>query len=72
MILLYWLDQPVWLMFGMLVALVLGASPVLWLLANWRAPRPALLRHGIGILAPYFGSVSVLLALLAGFVAGDA
>lgn len=71
MILTYWLDQPVWLMFALLAALVLGASALIWLASNLQATRPAMLKLGTGIVAPYFTAISVLLALLAGFVAND-
>lgn len=72
MILGYWLDQPVWLIFGLLAAIFVAAILALCLLSNLRATRPGMLRLGTGIVAPFFGSVSVLLALLTGFVANDA
>lgn len=71
MILTYWLDQPVWLMFVLLAVLILGASALICVVSTLRATRPAMLRLGTGIVAPYFNAVSVLLALLAGFVASD-
>ncbi|HEX8416573.1 MAG TPA: hypothetical protein VF641_03125, partial [Methylobacterium sp.] len=72
MILGYWLDQPVWLIFGLLAALFAAAVLTLCLLSNLHATRPGMQRLGTGIVAPYFGSISVLLALLTGFVANDA
>lgn len=72
MILGYWLDQPVWLIFGLLSALFAAAIGVICLLTNLSATRPGIQRIGSGIVAPYFGSISVLLALLTGFVANDA
>lgn len=72
MILGLWLDQPVWLMFTLLAVPFLGACAVLSSLTNWRRSRPLMQSFGIGIVAPYFNAISVLLALLTGFVANDA
>lgn len=72
MILAYWLDQPVWLIFALLAALFAAATALFCLAANLRFTRPGMLKLGTGIVAPYFSAVSVLLALLTGFVANDA
>ena len=72
MLLNLWLDQPVWLIVASLSGLFLGAVALLCLLPQVPVLRPRVLRLGSGVVAPYFGSVSVLLALLIGFVANDA
>lgn len=72
MILGMWLDQPVWLMFAILAVPFLGVCGLLWLLTVWRRSRPLMLSLGTGIVAPYFNAISVLLALMTGFVANDA
>ena len=72
MILSLWLDQPVWLMFTLLAVPILGLCAVLWLLTVWRRSRPLMQSCGTGIVAPYFSAISVMLALLTGFVANDA
>lgn len=71
MILGFWLDQPVWLMFGMLAAAFAGAITLIRIVATATPTRTFCLSLG-GVVAPFFGSVSVLLALLTGFVASDA
>ncbi len=72
MILGYWLDQPVWLIFTSLAGIFGSATLVFCLLATLRLTRPLLLRLGTGIVPTYFTAISVLLALLTGFVANDA
>ena len=72
MILAYWLDQPVWLIFTLLSAVFAAATGAICLLSVLRLTRPAMLTLGVGIVAPYFTAISVLLALLTGFVANDA
>lgn len=72
MVLTFWLDQPVWLMFVLLALPFLAVSALLWGLSAWRRSRPLVLSLGTGIVAPYFSAISVLLALLTGFVANDA
>lgn len=72
MILAYWLDQSVWLIFTLLTAVFAVAVGVFCLLSNWRVTRPGMVKLGIGIVGPYFTAISVLLALLIGFVANDA
>lgn len=72
MILGYWLDQPVWLIFASLGGIFGVATLLFCLLTNLRLTRPLLLRVGTGIVPTYFTAISVLLALLTGFVANDA
>lgn len=72
MILDLWLGQPVWLMFLLLAIPFLGACAVLSVLTIWRRSRPLMQSLGTGIVAPYFSAISVMLALLTGFVANDA
>jgi xanthosine utilization system XapX-like protein len=72
MILTAWLDQPVWLIFTLLAAVFALATVLLCLLSNLPPTRPLLHKLGLGIVAPYFNAISVMLALLTGFVANDA
>lgn len=72
MILGFWLEQPVWLMFALLTAGFLGICLVLSLLANLPGTRTVGRVLATGIVPPYIGVVAVLLALLTGFVANDA
>ncbi|WP_430913325.1 DUF4239 domain-containing protein [Methylobacterium sp. sgz302541] len=72
MLLGLWLDLPVWLIFATLAALFLGLVGLICLVSNLRPTRQALLGVSAGVVAPYFSSISVLLALLTGFVANDA
>ena len=72
MLLTLWLDQPLWLIFGLLAALFFGTSLAFCALTRFRRTRPLLLRLGTGMVPTYFAAISVLLALLTGFVANDA
>lgn len=72
MILGLWLDLPVWLIFTSLGGVFAAAVAVLVLLTNLTSTRSAMLRLGTGIVPTYFTAISVLLALLTGFVANDA
>lgn len=72
MILGLWLDQPLWLMFGSVALLFGAASALLCLLSRAAATRPVMLRLGTGLVPTYFTAISVLLALMTGFVANDA
>jgi Protein of unknown function (DUF4239) len=72
MILDYWLDQPVWWMFGLLLASFSAVCATLSLLTNMAWTAPLVRRLGTGIVPPYIATVAVLLALLTGFVANDA
>jgi len=67
-----WLDLPVWLIFTTLGGVFAGATGLLVLLTNLPWTRPAMLRLGTGVVPTYFTAISVLLALLTGFVASDA
>ncbi|GJD56795.1 DUF4239 domain-containing protein [Methylobacterium dankookense] len=72
MILGLWLDQPLWLMFGT-VALLFGAVSALLCALTWAAPtRPLMQWLGTGLVPTYFTAISMLLALMTGFVANDA
>lgn len=72
MILGLWLDLPVWLIFTTLASVFAGATGLLVLLTNLPWTRPLMLRLGTGMVPTYFTAISVLLALLTGFVANDA
>ena len=72
MILGVWLDCPVWLIFTSLGGVFAGAVALLVLLTNLPWTRPGMLRLGTGVVPTYFTAISVLLALLTGFVANDA
>lgn len=72
MILTWWLDQPIWFIFASLAVLYYGASLAFVALTLFRGTRPAMLWLGTGMVPTYFTAVSVLLALLTGFVASDA
>ncbi|MCC0807601.1 DUF4239 domain-containing protein [Methylobacterium sp. W2] len=72
MVLTFWLDQPVWLMFVLLSAVFAVCMGVLSILSTWSATRPGMHKLGVGVVAPYFNAISVMLALLTGFVANDA
>jgi hypothetical protein len=67
-----WLDLPVWLIFASLGGVFAGAVLLLVLLTNLSWTRPGMLRLGTGVVPTYFSAISVLLALLTGFVANDA
>ena len=72
MLLGFWLDQPVWLMFALLSGGFLTVCLILSLITNLPWTRPGTRLLGAGIVPPYIGVVAVLLALLTGFVANDA
>ncbi len=72
MVLTYWLDQPVWLMFVILAAIFAVWIGILSALTVLRTTRPAMVKLGLGVVAPYFSALSVMLALLTSFVANDA
>jgi uncharacterized membrane protein len=72
MILGYWLDRPVWLMFALLAVPFVGLCAMLFLLSVWTRTRMHIQACATGIVAPYFSAISVMLALLTGFVANDA
>jgi len=66
----WWLDQPIWAMFAIL-AVMFSASALLLHLLTYAAPFRSFALSLSGVVAPFFGSLSVLLALLTGFVASD-
>nr|WP_282103704.1 DUF4239 domain-containing protein [Methylobacterium sp. 37f] len=68
----YWLDQPVWLIFTLLAAIFAVCGAVITLLSVSSGTRPGITKLGLGLVAPYFSAISVMLALLTGFVANDA
>lgn len=72
MILTLWLDQPVWLIFAVLAVLFFGATLIFCGLTRLARTRTWLLKLGSGMVPTYFTAISVLLALLTGFVANDA
>lgn len=62
-----WLDQPVWLM----LATLAGFFCLTGLLVRWLISHPFASSLS-GVVAPFFGSVAILFALLTGFLASDA
>ncbi|MBB2963860.1 DUF4239 domain-containing protein [Methylobacterium sp. R2-1] len=72
MILGFWLDQPVWLMFTLLAGVFLAICLLLSLFTNLPWTRAGMRLLATGIVPPYIAVVAVLLALLTGFVANDA
>ena len=72
MLLGLWLDQPIWLMIVILASLFATVSIVLIVLTNVPYTRTHLLNNVGGIVASFFSSIGILLALLTGFVANDA
>lgn len=61
MMLTFWLDRPIWLIFGSLALLVSAWCLILMVLSNTKRTRPVVV-----------GVLSVLLSLLMGFVVNDA
>ncbi|GJD38721.1 MULTISPECIES: DUF4239 domain-containing protein [Methylobacterium] len=72
MMLTFWLDQPIWLIFGTLALLVSAWCLILMLLTNTKRTRPVVVAVATGIARAFVGVLSVLLSLLMGFVANDA
>jgi hypothetical protein len=72
MMLTFWLDQPIWLIFGTLALLVSAWCLILMLLTNTKRTRPVVVAVATGIAPAFVGVLSVLLSLLMGFVANDA
>ena len=66
----FWLNQPIWLLFLILAAAFLVSATLIyaWSFSPWT--RSLALSFG-GVVAPYFTALSVLLALMTGFVASD-
>ncbi len=65
-----WLDLSAPSMFAMLAALYFGIA-LLLTLAVFKSPIKGPLQSLTGIVAPFFGSVALLFALLTGFLAND-
>lgn len=65
-----WLDLPARGVFAALIALY-GATGIIiaWAAFGW--PLSRRVRHLEGVVAPFFGSVGILFALLTGFLASD-
>lgn len=72
MLLGIWLDQPIWLMIGSLASLFAAVCLIIIGLTNITSTRVHLLVNADGIVASFFSSIGILLALLTGFVANDA
>lgn len=72
MMLTFWLDQPIWLIFGVLALLVSAWCLILVVLTNTKRTRPVVMAVATGIAPAFVGVLSVLLSLLMGFVANDA
>lgn len=72
MILGFWLDLPVWMIFCVLSAYLVGLSAAISLVTCLRWSRAWIGRISAGIAPTYIGVIAVLLALLTGFVANDA
>ena len=66
----FWLELPVWAMLLVLVA-VYGATAAAIFWFCHHSPARHWVAHYRGIVVGFFGAVSVLFALLYGFVAGD-
>lgn len=65
-----WLDLPSAGVFGGLILLYgVTGGIVAWL--AWSAPFGERVRRLDGVVAPFFGAVGILFALLTGFLAGD-
>ncbi len=66
----FWLNQPIWLMFLILAAGFLISAALIYGLSFSPWTRSTALSLS-GVVAPYFAALSVLLALMTGFVASD-
>lgn len=72
MLLGLWLDQPMWLMLSLIVLYFGSVSLFMVLISTVPFIRPLSLRIFDGVVPVFFSSISILLALLTGFVANDA
>ncbi|MCJ2082603.1 DUF4239 domain-containing protein [Methylobacterium sp. J-090] len=72
MLLGLWLDQPMWLMVTLITLFFLLVSTVMVAITALPVTRPTFLRVVDGVVPAFFSSISILLALLTGFVANDA
>jgi len=66
----WWLDQPIWAIFAILTGAFTTSGLLLYCL-TYAPPFRSFALSFSGVVAPFFGSLSVLLALLTGFVASD-
>lgn len=66
-----WLDQPVWLIITILAGLFVATTLIIFALSFSRPTQP-FFRTFVGVVAPFFGAISILFGLFAGFVANDA
>ncbi|NNM71883.1 DUF4239 domain-containing protein [Enterovirga aerilata] len=71
MLIEFWLDQPVWLILGGLAGLLAATGLLIFWLAQGRLTQ-SFSASLTGVVAPFFGSVAILFALLTGFLASDA
>jgi hypothetical protein len=65
-----WLDMPTWGIFGSLIGLFAGSAILIHWLCFGEATRARSTAFS-GVVAPFFGSVAVLFALLTGFLANE-
>jgi len=65
-----WLDLPVYLIFSVLTVFY-GLSAVAIYLIQFHSPARPLIMTAAGVVAPYFGAVGVLFALLTGFLGAE-
>lgn len=65
-----WLDLPARGVFAALIALY-GVTAVIIAWVAFGSPLSRRIRHLEGVVAPFFGSVGILFALLTGFLASD-
>ncbi|GJE61756.1 bestrophin-like domain [Methylobacterium trifolii] len=72
MLLGLWLDQPMWLMMVLIALLFLAISLFMVAISMVPFTRPTFLRVVDGVVPAFFSSISIILALLTGFVANDA
>lgn len=66
----FWLNQPIWLMFLILAAGFLGSGALIYAFSFSPWTRSVALSYS-GVVPSYFAVLSVLLALMTGFVASD-
>ena len=65
-----WLELPAAALFALLIAFyALTGALISWLCV--RSPLRATIQTMTGVVAPFFGAISVLFALLTGFLAND-
>lgn len=65
-----WLDLPAFAVFSVLTALyAVTAAAIVWAAFGW--PLSAPMKRFDGVVAPFFGAVAILFALMAGFLGSD-